>query len=408
MNKILYLKITGVKNYKNATFEFNFTNQKNARQATGELSKITDGIYTQNVIACTGINASGKTTAARLINWAIDYLATGSIYPRNFHNRNIFDIFDAEVTLSLVAYSTKKKMFFRYAANLKKKERNELKIVDDSVSYKRKTGSKKSDFLNFDYSQTIHRSEVIENMKKDLKKDFIVIDNSLDDFLSILRYTAFYERFPVAFEMPDRFWSNSFRIGAIPKCRINYLDNAIELIELVQPDDEDKIRIKFKNRDTEVVSFFDLESKLSTGTLRWLNLFDSVVRTLKHGSYMIIDEIEMSFHKSLAIDIIKMFNSLRTNPYGATLIFTTHYSEILDFIHRTDSIYITSKDEDGLSTLTNLSLAIKRNDLLKSDAYLKGLFNVKTAPSAQLFDNIIEDLVQDLKTPPSKEQEENE
>jgi ABC-type phosphate transport system ATPase subunit len=396
MNKLLYLKIIGIRNYKNSTFEFDFTNQKTARQNDGELSNICNGIYTQNVIACTGLNASGKTTAVRLINWVLELLATGSFYPRNFHNRNIYDIFEQDVKLFLVAYSTKEKMFFKYSADFSKNEKKVLRITNDYVSYKKKTGTSKSNFLNFDYSETIKRSTVISNMKKELRDAFIVINNSIDDTISIIRYTAFYEKFPVEFEMPDDFAFNPFSTGKIPQCQINYLDNSIESIEVLEPEEGERFKIKFKNRESEVVPFYELSGKLSTGTIRWLTLIKAVIETLKSGSYMIIDEIEMSFHKALTIDIIKLFNSTRTNPHGATLIFTTHYSEILDFIHRTDSIFINSKDENGLATLTNLSTLMTRNDLSKSDIYLKGLFEVKTSPSAECFDEIIKNVIAEL------------
>ena len=45
------------------------------------------------------------------------------------------------------------------------------------------------------------------------------------------------------------------------------------------------------------------------------------------------------------MNIIQLFaNSLNKN--GATLIFSTHYSEIIDMVPRTDMIYVATKEEN--------------------------------------------------------------
>ena len=57
----------------------------------------------------------------------------------------------------------------------------------------------------------------------------------------------------------------------------------------------------------------------------------------------------------------------KVNKKGATLIFSTHYSELLDEFERNDSIYIT-KNKDGI-TAEKLSGILKRNDIKKSEIY---------------------------------------
>ena len=60
----------------------------------------------------------------------------------------------------------------------------------------------------------------------------------------------------------------------------------------------------------------------------------------------------------------------RVNKFGAMLIFSTHYAELLDEFERNDNVYIV-KNRHGI-ILDNLSTILKRNDIKKSDAYQSG------------------------------------
>ena len=57
----------------------------------------------------------------------------------------------------------------------------------------------------------------------------------------------------------------------------------------------------------------------------------------------------------------------KVNQHGATLVFSTHYSELLDEFERNDGIYIV-RNTGGI-TAENLSNILKRNDIKKSEVY---------------------------------------
>ena len=117
----------------------------------------------------------------------------------------------------------------------------------------------------------------------------------------------------------------------------------------------------------------ELSNYLSSGTIKGINLFIDIEKTLKNGGYLIIDEIENHLHKSIIMNIIQMFaNTLNKN--GATLIFSTHYSEIIDMVPRTDMIYVATK-EGNLIQLKKMSQVLgeeDRNDKKKSEVLLSG------------------------------------
>lgn len=88
---------------------------------------------------------------------------------------------------------------------------------------------------------------------------------------------------------------------------------------------------------------------------------------------MVIDEIENSFHKNLVENIIGLFNDRTINTKNATLIFTTHYVEILDIFSRKDNIFVMKKDiyiDNG-----NLAVNYKlRSELSKSNQFNNNTF----------------------------------
>ena len=79
----------------------------------------------------------------------------------------------------------------------------------------------------------------------------------------------------------------------------------------------------------------------------------------------------------LRITLIKKFNR-----NGGTLVFTTHYPELLDEYDRNDGICIV-RNRNGI-IVENLSYILKRNDIKKSDAYQSG-FLEGTTPAYEAY-----------------------
>lgn len=84
--------------------------------------------------------------------------------------------------------------------------------------------------------------------------------------------------------------------------------------------------------------------------------------------YLIVDELENSINKQLVFAIMDLFASPVTNPHGATLLFSTHYPELLDHFTRKDSIWFAVRDGKGFA-LRNLGAYLGRTDLKKSVSF---------------------------------------
>ena len=80
----------------------------------------------------------------------------------------------------------------------------------------------------------------------------------------------------------------------------------------------------------------------------------------------------------------------KVNPKGAMLIFSTHYSELLDEFERNDNIYIV-RNRNGISA-ENLSNILNRNDIKKSEAYQSG-FLEGTVPMYDAYIELKESLI---------------
>lgn len=113
----------------------------------------------------------------------------------------------------------------------------------------------------------------------------------------------------------------------------------------------------------------------SEGTARLLCYLGWILAALDQGRVIVVDEIDAKLHFLVADYIIKLFNSIDTNPKNAQLICTAHNVMLMDEDLRRDQIYFTSKDKYGESSLVSLSdyKNVRKTDLF-SKRYLAGFY----------------------------------
>jgi AAA15 family ATPase/GTPase len=93
---------------------------------------------------------------------------------------------------------------------------------------------------------------------------------------------------------------------------------------------------------------------MSTGTMRLLELLPIVLHSFKHGSILVIDELNTHLHTDLVNLLLRLFHDSDINSKNAQLIFSTHDTNVLDSGNlRRDQIWFAIKDE-GVSTLRSL------------------------------------------------------
>lgn len=84
----------------------------------------------------------------------------------------------------------------------------------------------------------------------------------------------------------------------------------------------------------------------SEGTKKLIDFSGPIYDTLLKGKILIIDELDSKLHPLITIEIIKLFNSPKTNPNNAQLLFTTHDTNLLSGdLFRRDQVWFTEKNE---------------------------------------------------------------
>lgn len=120
---------------------------------------------------------------------------------------------------------------------------------------------------------------------------------------------------------------------------------------------------------------FNLERHESEGTQKLFVLAGYLVTALKEGKILVIDELESQLHPLISQAIVKLFNSNKTNPNNAQLIFMTHDTNLLsNKLFRRDQIWFTEKNHYGATALYSLAEYNIRNDASFESDYIKGRY----------------------------------
>lgn len=110
-----------------------------------------------------------------------------------------------------------------------------------------------------------------------------------------------------------------------------------------------------ENGESELY-YLDLEDE-SDGTRKLMSIAPAIEFVLNKGGVLLVDELERELHPMLVNFIVVKFQSKRSNPNGAQIIFTTHNTELLNLeFMRKDQIYFADKKKiDGSSELYSVT-----------------------------------------------------
>lgn len=115
----------------------------------------------------------------------------------------------------------------------------------------------------------------------------------------------------------------------------------------------------------------------SYGTLRFINLFPLVLKAVKTGATLVVDEFDASIHPMALMSIINVFHNDDINRNGAQLVFNTHNPIFLNSnIFRRDEIKFVEKDDSHVSEIYSLADfgTSGENAVRKGEDYIKNYF----------------------------------
>ncbi len=361
--KILKISADGLMLFNDKVSIDFFAEQRVIKDNSDMLSNVFKNVYTNNVISVVGINASGKTSVLKLISFALELINGQSL--NNIVNRDVLTD-SKKVNIEVIFYDDNNNLY-KLQSEIISVRNNEIdnrfifgaeKIWKKSIS---KIQSKK-DIVSYENTNLFkERDNTAEFLSDDVSIAIAISKNNKIFVRDLLNYTNM----------------NMIRlIGNYPHELIKFLDPSIESITFDKNNSE--IKLKFYGKDAISLSDpLQCEKYLSSGTVKGLNVFLNAMMVFNKGGYLLVDELENHFNREIVATLYRFFTNPIVNKMGATIIFSTHYSELLDEFERSDNIYIV-RNKNGISAekLCNL---LKRNDIKKSEAFKSGYLE-GTAP----------------------------
>ena len=363
--KLLKLAVSGLPLFS-GKLEIDFAaaqrvSSKNAKNMCHVFSRM----YQNNAISIVGINASGKTSLLKVLTFAMGLLR-GDTPINGLSCREILEGISGNCAVVLESYFFSAQKQIHYLKTVIRKNKNRYFIAEEELRSKntKKSMTKKEvyDFSNvpIDIVRNTNEAYLLDDIS--IMVAFNRRSNDSIDYVDMLQHTDV----------------NQLEIlEDVPSELIAFFDPRIEYLRIQDdPHIQDKkkgldIRLKFHGKDEITIhNISDLNHYLSSGTIKGINTFVLAMRTFATGGYLIIDEIENHFNREIVSTLIRFYRDHRVNPRGATLVFTTHYAELLDEFERNDNIYIV-RNRNGI-TAQNMSDILNRNDIKKSEAYESG------------------------------------
>ncbi len=355
-----------------------------------ELTHLFGNFYLNKTLSFTGMNASGKTQILNTLSFVMYLIQAESIntVKKDFLIKNDINILNLEpgekVLFTIYFYTNStKKQIYKLETEIKwdiDQNNQEKYIITNEKLYSKNVTGIRSKKQVFDFEGVFYEDRADDDKFLSLSKDVSMLNT----------YFNTQTLHPVYYLEQLSFTNVNLLNMArnIPNELLVFLDPSIEYLKFKKdPHNSMQIFLKFKYdpEAIEVKSIADLHNILSSGTIKGWSIFLNALDTISKGGYLIIDEIENHFNREIISTLLKLFLDRTINKNGGTLIYSTHYVELLDYIDRNDSIYIVRKDH-GIK-IEKLSNFNKRRDNNKSYLFFNALLK-NTAPSYQSVENL--------------------
>ena len=363
------------------------------------VAKIDNGEYLK-VSAIYGANASGKTNVLQ----AFDYMKKKILISDDSKNKSLieeeniyaFMLNNEPIALEVEILASNNKIY-KYGFEVLKD-----KVISEWL-YEKRVNKFYAIFERENNNVSMKPNKILGWLNIDEKTLFLNIYNKMDksneNFSNV--YAWFVDATYLDLGNPD--FENNVKFTNLLKVLFDkkYKNELIRFISIFDkgikgikttPESIDEIKGETFSTKIEIIHEkengelkvlpFELESN---GTKKMFYMFDFLIRALKHGSVLFVDELDAKLHPLLTRYIISLFHNSKTNIGNGQLIYSTH--DIVNLnkeIFRRDEIWFTEKDKNGVSELYPLSDYILegdknagkkvRNDAIYNKDYLTGRY----------------------------------
>lgn len=369
--KLLKIRYDHLTMFKDGIFDIDLYASDRVPSTDESVFALSGPIYSSNVIALAGVNASGKTTALKLIELACA-IANGGIVPDAGFLAGLPLLFDGPSSFSCLVWHERCAYLVKATV-----------ASDDPFD----TGTARLALFN----EAVYRIPAASLSTKTLLSSWdeleriacLVFEHEEDalgwgsgaPLVSMVNHSIAQDSGSPALAFATR--DEGYRLGAA----FDGLDDVLRVfdgsIEHLEVRDRGRaFQLTFVGQAPMTLSEEGLEEVLSSGTLRGLALVQRAVTVLARGGYLLVDELENHLNRQLVNVLLDLFTSKETNPRGASLVFSTHYSQLLDHVHRKDNVFFLVRSGSGGAEVVKYGDRVKRIENKKSEVfasnYVKG------------------------------------
>ena len=371
--KLLKLRFDHVRMFEDGIFELDFYASDKVPSSDESVFTLGKPVYSNCIVALAGINASGKTTALNLIELACR-VANGTPLGAPGLPSSLSTIFGGVPSMRALVWE--EGCLFLIESSLAVAGTDDgasnadspIEFADETISLVPRVSSKGAlsswDVLKANSRKLYRRAEILESW-------IVLASPDVSICGAVLAKTVGRRcRIQVLRDDEARIREGSANLDAI----LRVFDSRIEHLEV--NDSGRAFEISFSDGKRLSLSELGLREVLSSGTVRGLSLVQWAMNTLESGGLLLVDELENHLNRQLVNVVVDLFATRETNPQGATLVFTTHYPQLLDHIHRKDDVYFLAHGEDGLTKVVKYGDKVERIENKKSEVfasnYIKG------------------------------------
>lgn len=371
--KLLKLRFDHVRMFEDGIFELDFYASDKVPSSDESVLTLGKPVYSNCIVALAGINASGKTTALNLIELACR-VANGSPLGAPGLPSSLSTIFDGDPSMRALVWEEGRLFLIESSLAVAGTDDgasnadSPIEFVDETISLVSHVSSKDAlsswDVLKANSRKLYRRAEILESW-------IVLASPDVSICGAVLAKTVGRRcRIQVLRDDEARIREGSENLDAV----LRVFDPRIEHLEV--SDSGRAFEIRFSDGKRLSLSEPGLKEVLSSGTVRGLSLVQRATNTLESGGLLLVDELENHLNRQLVNVVVDLFATRETNPQGATLVFTTHYPQLLDHIHRKDDVYFLAHGEDGLTKVVKYGDKVERIENKKSEVfasnYVKG------------------------------------
>jgi len=359
--KLLKIKVPSGFKMLAKDFEINFMTKTriNKDAPNNDLIELEEDFYYPIETVFIGKNSSGKTTSLSLVCAVLGFLDSGRI-------RNDFTWEGETFELETIFYTNG--IIYKYKGSFTKDGNNNgefLIIKNESLEKTTMKDSYKKDLSNAAFFKE-HGFAPNVGMDTSNVVRFALSNGEFNGSTDAIGYSA--DWFGVYYNVLGEATFNAL---------LHLFDDSIESIVPFEENGKANgyiFRRVGGNSPLTVPSRY-FRDYLSAGTLRGINLYGLSILAFKKGGTIVVDEIEKSFNRNLIENLIIMFNDKTINKNNASIVYSTHYSELLDTNNRCDNINVLHRVSNEI-TLKNVHADYDcRTDMLKSGQFNQNVFD---------------------------------